>query len=121
LSADAGQYDDWSIKAPEKQIKAIMPCYFRKENHVDCFRPNQMYNLTQMNQFPIDEIITRLRKACELWPQPSVSVIARQDRSPFKVLVSCIISLRTRDEVTAAVSKRLFSFADTPGPKRFPG
>jgi endonuclease III len=74
-----------------------------------------MYNLKQMNQFPIDEIITRLRKACKLWPQPSVSVIAHQDRSPFKVLVSCIISLRTRDEVTAAVSKRLFSFADTPG------
>jgi endonuclease-3 len=73
-----------------------------------------MYNLTQMNQFPIDGIITRLRRICEVWPQPSVSVIAYQDRSPFKVLVSCIISLRTRDEVTATVSKRLFSLADTP-------
>ena len=34
--------------------------------------------------------------------------------NPFHVLVSCIISLRTRDAVTAAASKRLFSLANTP-------
>ncbi|MDP6115399.1 MAG: endonuclease III, partial [Planctomycetota bacterium] len=33
---------------------------------------------------------------------------------PFRVLISCIISLRTKDEVTSAASRRLFARADTP-------
>lgn len=36
------------------------------------------------------------------------------DGDPFKVLVSCLISLRTKDEVTYPASKRLFALADTP-------
>ena len=34
--------------------------------------------------------------------------------SPFRVLVSTLISLRTRDEVTEAASERLFALADDP-------
>lgn len=34
--------------------------------------------------------------------------------SPYLVLISCIISLRTKDEVTAEASARLFALADTP-------
>lgn len=67
-----------------------------------------------MDKFPINKVISRVRRFCRSWPKPSVSVIAENDRSPFKVLVSCVISLRTRDEVTALVSGRLFSVADTP-------
>lgn len=33
---------------------------------------------------------------------------------PYKVLVACILSLRTKDEVTIPASKRLFAVADTP-------
>ena len=33
---------------------------------------------------------------------------------PFKVLISCIISLRTKDEVTEVSSKNLFKYASTP-------
>ncbi|MCA9414516.1 MAG: endonuclease III, partial [Candidatus Omnitrophica bacterium] len=45
----------------------------------------------------------------------SVTEISAAHRaSPFRVLISCIISLRTKDEVTAAASKRLFELADTP-------
>lgn len=33
---------------------------------------------------------------------------------PFLVLVSCILSLRTRDEITFPVSEKLFKIADTP-------
>jgi len=33
---------------------------------------------------------------------------------PFKALVSCILSLRTKDEVTIEASKRLFKIASTP-------
>jgi endonuclease-3 len=45
---------------------------------------------------------------------PSVSKIAEKKRDPFRVLVSTIISLRTKDEVTSAASDRLFALADSP-------
>ncbi len=45
---------------------------------------------------------------------PSVTQIAREKRDPFRVLVSTIISLRTKDEVTLEASRRLFKLASTP-------
>ena len=45
---------------------------------------------------------------------PSVSKIAEEKKDPFRVLLSTIISLRTKDEVTGPASKRLFALADTP-------
>ena len=45
---------------------------------------------------------------------PSVSEIARRDRDPFRILVSTILSLRTKDEVTEVASARLFAIASTP-------
>ena len=47
-------------------------------------------------------------------PLPSVSQIARERKDPFRVLVSTIISLRTKDEVTMEASRRLFRLAGTP-------
>ena len=35
-------------------------------------------------------------------------------RDPFRVLISCILSLRTKDAVTAKATKRLFACAQTP-------
>lgn len=46
-------------------------------------------------------------------PLPSVSEIARET-GPFHVLISTMISLRTKDEVTLSASRRLFAQADTP-------
>lgn len=37
-----------------------------------------------------------------------------RDRDPFRLLVACVISLRTKDAVTAAASARLFAEADRP-------
>ena len=45
---------------------------------------------------------------------PSVSQIAADRRDPFRVLISTVISLRTKDSVTITASRRLFSEADTP-------
>ena len=45
---------------------------------------------------------------------PAVSAIARRKRDPFKILISTVLSLRTKDEVTAGASKRLFAIAHTP-------
>ena len=35
-------------------------------------------------------------------------------KDPYKILISCIISLRTKDEVTEKASQRLFKYADNP-------
>jgi len=67
-----------------------------------------------MSVFDIHVAVCILREEYRFWKTPAVTIVARSDRSPFKVLVSCIISLRTRDEVTAQASMRLFERADTP-------
>lgn len=35
-------------------------------------------------------------------------------KDPFRILISCILSLRTKDKTTAEASERLFRLADTP-------
>lgn len=62
----------------------------------------------------IHEAVVILREEYLTWKTPAVTVVAATSHNPFKVLVSCIISLRTKDEVTALASARLFARADTP-------
>lgn len=68
-----------------------------------------------MQPSDIHAVITILHAEYKNWQTPAVSIIAQCNGSPYKVLVSCIISLRTRDEVTAQASARLFALAQTPG------
>lgn len=63
--------------------------------------------------FNIAEMVKELKKAVKDFRTPSVTVIAKKN-DPFAVLVSCIISLRTRDEVTEPASARLFALAKSP-------
>jgi endonuclease-3 len=58
--------------------------------------------------------LASMRRAVGGGSLPSVSELARRDRDPFRILVSTILSLRTRDEVTEAASERLFALADSP-------
>lgn len=62
----------------------------------------------------IHTAVAILREEYPKWRKPAVTVVADEGRSPFKVLVSCIISLRTKDEVTSQASARLFGHAATP-------
>ena len=41
--------------------------------------------------------------------------MAEQKADPFKILISTIISARTKDEVTGPATERLFALADSPG------
>ena len=63
---------------------------------------------------PIDEVIRRLQEEYKKWKPPVVTELARKKKDPFQVLISCILSLRTKDEVTKEASKRLFEKASTP-------
>ena len=61
----------------------------------------------------IHAVVRLLRSACREWGEPVVERIGSQGRDPFKVLISCVLSLRTKDEVTDAASSRLFARAST--------
>ena len=66
-----------------------------------------------MNDHQIHPAVKALREAVKAWKTPAVTVIAT-GRDPFKVLISCILSLRTQDTTTGAASARLFALADSP-------
>lgn len=61
----------------------------------------------------IDGAIAILKEEIKQWQVPAVGVVA-EENDPFLVLVSCILSLRTRDSTTAQASERIFSLAKTP-------
>ena len=62
----------------------------------------------------IDQVITVLRKEVKALPEPSVTLVGKRWHSPFLVLISCLLSLRTKDQTTLPASERLFHLADTP-------
>jgi len=65
--------------------------------------------------FDIDRFVFLIGSEYEKWKAPIVSHLAkRADATPFQVLVSTLLSLRTKDEVTAAAASRLFESAKTP-------
>ena len=66
------------------------------------------------NESQVRELVRRLedfRLSCRV-----TTLVEEQEtsRSPFRLLVACVISLRTKDEVTAEASRRLFDIAPTP-------
>ena len=62
----------------------------------------------------IDIVVQRLKKALKDLPDPSVTLVGKRWRSPFLVLISCLLSLRTKDETTLPASERLFALGMTP-------
>jgi endonuclease-3 len=60
-----------------------------------------------------EAIIAALQKHVQDFPLPSVSAVAERMPDPFHILVSTMISLRTKDEVTSAASERLLSRTPT--------
>lgn len=67
-----------------------------------------------MKDTEIHEAIAILKEAVRQWRTPAVTIVSQREGDPFKVLISCILSLRTQDRTTAAASERLFALADTP-------
>ncbi|HLC60004.1 MAG TPA: endonuclease III [Candidatus Nanoarchaeia archaeon] len=62
----------------------------------------------------IDKIIELLKTEVKDFENPVVSKIGEIQKDPFKVLISCILSLRTQDRTTGPISLKLFEVADTP-------
>ncbi len=67
-----------------------------------------------MNKDIFLKVIKILEKEYKNWDAPVVANLAQETKDPYKVLISTIISLRTKDEITGKVSKKLFEKADNP-------
>ena len=67
-----------------------------------------------MTEREIHAAVRILRREVPKWETPVVTLMAETYQSPFRVLISCILSLRTQDATTAKASHRLFAVADSP-------
>jgi endonuclease-3 len=67
-----------------------------------------------MNDSDIRKVIHLIEKEVAKWELPIVSSLAEEYSGPFVILISTILSLRTKDEVTAKAAERLLALARTP-------
>ena len=61
----------------------------------------------------VQRIIETLKREKKKFKRTAISEI-HKTKDPFRVLIACLLSLRTKDEVTLKASERLFSVAKTP-------
>ena len=62
----------------------------------------------------IEKVITILEKEAKNWQVPIITLIAQTKKDPYRVLIGTVLSLRTKDQVTAKACEKLFAVADTP-------
>lgn len=70
--------------------------------------------ISQSSRFPIDSVLAILEAEMPQFAQPLIDQMGAEDQTPFRILVATILSLRTKDTLTAVVAPRLFAEADTP-------
>ena len=59
----------------------------------------------------IARVIEILKKQVRQYPEP---IVGHYKQDPYLTLISCLLSLRTKDETTRVASERLFRLADNP-------
>ena len=65
--------------------------------------------------FDIDVVMARVSEAVKPYPKAAMFELAEEGfHSPFEQLVACMISIRTLDEVSIRLARKLFSRARTP-------
>jgi endonuclease III len=69
-----------------------------------------------MARFEIQQAMAALQAEAPLWAETALTIVARtMGRDPFKILIGCLLSLRTKDETTGPAAARLFARAGSPG------
>lgn len=66
-----------------------------------------------MHDSDIRQVIKILKTTVRQFSSPAVTQVSNKTRDPFKVLISCILSLRTKDKTTLEASNRFFKIAST--------
>ena len=68
-----------------------------------------------MRQDQITAALRIVKREIRQWEEPVLGVVAREsNRDPFRILISCLLSLRTKDKATREASARLFELAHHP-------
>jgi len=67
-----------------------------------------------MSKFPIEKVLTILEQESKKWNSPVFTLIKLQKKDPFLILITTIISLRTRDEITIEITKKLYKKLSKP-------
>jgi len=62
----------------------------------------------------IGRVLHKIDKMSSEWLLPSVSEVAEEGPNPYKVLISTLLSLRTKDAVTMPATRRLWQLAHDP-------
>jgi endonuclease-3 len=72
-----------------------------------------------MNAATMGRVVARLEKVAPTWPGTALADVSRATgRDPFRILIGCLLSLRTQDKTTAGACERLFALAATPAALR---
>jgi endonuclease-3 len=64
------------------------------------------------------DVIRILRRRAPGWRPTALAEVAAEQPDPFRVLVACLLSLRTQDATTREASERLFRVAASPAAMR---
>ena len=68
-----------------------------------------------MNDGDIEIVLRLVKKSIQQWPVSFMERLsAETEADPFRILIACVLSLRTRDQTAAQASERLFSLSDGP-------
>jgi endonuclease-3 len=68
-----------------------------------------------MARFDIHHAMATLQAKAPSWTATALTEVAQtMGRDPFKILIGCLLSLRTKDETTGPAAARLFALAGTP-------
>jgi len=67
-----------------------------------------------MNDHDIHTAIPILRQQVQQWQPALVDGMATEGSDPYKILIATILSLRTKDTLTAQIAPKLFALAATP-------
>jgi len=67
-----------------------------------------------MDKKTLVKVIELLIKQKHLYKNTALMEVQQHYKTPFHVLISCVLSLRTKDTTTGPASERLFKLAQTP-------
>lgn len=68
-----------------------------------------------MDARTMGRVIARLKARAPEWNPTALAEVSEQtERDPFRILIACLLSLRTKDKTTGPAAERLFALADTP-------
>src|SRR5690606_29268786 len=77
--------------------------------------PSAVSDAPDKQPFDIDRVISLIREAVALYPKAAMFDLADLGyATPFEQLIACIISIRTYDEESLPIARRLLDHARTP-------